>query len=169
MGVFLDRYQRWMGGLARAVSAASMAMMAFLILINAFGIFSRYSLDRPLLWVHELTILVGTWLFYVGTGLLYMRGEDITVSLLVNKMPPRWRWMTNQVIQWTVLAFLVVLSVATYKLIPFVSMTGSMLSFSLGIPDVYYYLPVGVGSILMFIPVLYKTLREIEAFKKPRA
>ena len=61
---------------------------------------------------------------------------------------------------------LVILTIATYKLIPFVSMSGSMLSFSLGIKDVYYYIPVGVGSILMFIPVLYKTLKVLEARKQ---
>ena len=62
----------------------------------------------------------------------------------------------------TGLAFLIVLTVYSYKLIPFVTMSGSMLSFSLGISDAYYYVPVGIGSVLVFIPVLYKTLREIE-------
>ena len=76
------------------------------------------------------------------------------------------RWMTEQVIHWMILLFLVILTIASYKLIPFVSMSGSMLSFSLGIKDAYYYIPVGVGSILMFIPVFYKTLKELEAHKR---
>ncbi|HSB07787.1 MAG TPA: TRAP transporter small permease subunit [Thermodesulfobacteriota bacterium] len=163
---FLASYKKWMDALAKVESAASMAMMAFLILINGVGIFMRYFLNRPLLWVHELTILIGTWLFYVGMGLLYARREDISLDLIVNKMPERIRWMTEQVIHCMILLFLVILTIASYKLIPFVSMSGSMLSFSLGIKDVYYYVPVGVGSILMFIPVLYKTLKELEARKQ---
>ena len=163
---FLDTYKKWMDALAKVESAPSMAMMAFLILMNGVGIFTRYFLNRPLLWVHELTILIGTWLFYVGTGLLYTRKEDISLDLIVNKMPERMRWMTEQVIHWMILIFLIILTIASYKLIPFVSMSGSMLSFSLGIKDVYYYIPVGVGSILMFIPVLYKTLKELKLVNK---
>ncbi len=106
----------------------------------------------PFVWVNELTILIGTWLFYVGIGLLYARKEDITLDLIVNKMPERMRWVTELVINGIVLVFLVLLTIYSYKLIPFVSMSGSMLSFSLGISDVYYYIPVGIGSILMFYP-----------------
>jgi len=166
MSTFLETYKKWMDRLARVEAFASMAMMASLILMNGVGIFTRYFLNRPILWVHELTILIGTWLFYVGMGLLYARREDISLDLIVNKMPERMRWMTEQVIHWMILVFLVILTIATYNLIPFVSMSGSMLSFSLGIKDAYYYIPVGVGSILMFIPVLYKTLKELEARKQ---
>jgi len=147
--------------LVKVESAACMAMMAFLILMNGMGIFNRYVLNRPVLWVHELTILIGTWLFYVGMGLLYARKEDIALDLFVGKMSPKMRWFTQQVIQWLILVFLVILTFETYKLIPFVSMSGSMLSFSLGIKDVYYYIPVGIGAILIFIPVFYQTLIEL--------
>ena len=166
MSAFLKTYKKWMDRLAKAEAFASILMMASLILMNGVGIFSRYFLNRPILWVHELTILIGTWLFYVGMGLFYKRREDISLDLIVNKMPERMRWMTEQVIRWMILVFLVILTIASYKLIPFVSMSGSMLSFSLGIKDAYYYIPVGVGSILMFIPVFYKALKELEARKR---
>ena len=155
-----------MDGLAQVESIVTMGCLAFIILINGLGIFSRYFLSRPIIWVNELTILVGTWLFYVGTGLLYTRKEDITLDLIVNKMSEKARRITGLLINGIVLIFLVLLTFYSYKLIPFVSMTGSMLSFSLGISDAYYYIPVGVGSALMFIPVLYQTLREIEYLKK---
>jgi TRAP-type C4-dicarboxylate transport system permease small subunit len=166
MSAFLKTYKRWMDMLVKVESVASMSCMAFVILINGLGIFSRYFFRRPIVWVNELTILIGTWLFYIGIGVLYARKEDITLDLIVNKMPERMRRATDLTINAIALIFLVVLAICTYKLIPFVSMSGSMLSFSLGISDVYYYIPVGIGSILIFIPVLYKTLREIESYKK---
>ncbi len=129
MSAFLKTYKKWMDRLAKVEAFASMLMMASLILMNGVGIFSRYFLNRPILWVHELTILIGTWLFYVGMGLLYARREDISLDLIVNKMPERMRWMTEQVIHWMILVFLIILTIASYKLIPFVSMSGSMLSF----------------------------------------
>src|SRR5512139_2342428 len=125
MSSFLVIYKKWMDVLAKIESAASMAMMAFLILTNGVGIFARYFLNRPILWVHELTILIGTWLFYVGMGLLYARKEDITLDLVVNKMPKRMRRATELTINGIVLIFLVLLAVYSYKLIPFVSMSGS--------------------------------------------
>lgn len=158
---FLKVYKKWMDFLVKGESAFCMAMMAFLILMNGMGIFNRYVLKRPVLWIHELTILIGTWLFYVGTGLLYARKKDVDIDLLAKKMSPKMRLVTQQVIQWLILVFLIILTFQTYKLIPFISMSGSMLSFSLGIKDVYYYIPVGIGAILIFIPVFYQTLREL--------
>ena len=166
MSTFLNTYKGWMDALAKVESIVSMACMAFIVLINGLGIFSRYFLGRPIVWVNELTILVGTWLFYIGIGVLYARKGDITLDLIVNKMPEKMRCVTELVINGIVLSFLVLLTIYSYKLIPFVSMSGSVLSFSLGISDVYYYIPVGVGSVLMFFPVLYQTLREIESHKK---
>jgi TRAP-type transport system small permease protein len=166
MSAFLSTYKKWMDALVKAESVASMSCMAFIIFINGLGIFSRYFLNRPVVWVNELTILIGTWLFYIGIGVLYARKEDITLDLVVNKMPERVRRATEMAINAMVLIFLIILTIVSYKLIPFVSMSGSMLSFSLGISDVYYYIPVGIGSILIFIPVLYKTLKEIESCKK---
>jgi TRAP-type C4-dicarboxylate transport system permease small subunit len=119
MSTFLETYKKWMDRLAKVEAFASMLMMASLILMNGVGIFTRYFLNRPILWVHELTILIGTWLFYVGMGLLYARREDISLDLIVNKMPERMRWMTEQVIHWMILLFLVILTIATYNLIPF--------------------------------------------------
>ena len=166
MLAFLNTYKKWMDALVKVESVVSMSCMAFIIIINGLGIFSRYFLKRPIVWVNELTILIGTWLFYIGIGVLFARKEDITLDLVVNKMPERMRWTTDLAINAIVLIFLVTLTISSYKLIPFVSMSGSMLSFSLGVSDVYYYIPVGIGAILIFIPVLYKTLREIESRKK---
>jgi len=166
MLAFLNTYEKWMDALVKVESVVSMSCMAFIIIINGLGIFSRYFLKRPIVWVNELTILIGTWLFYIGIGVLYARKEDITLDLVVNKMPERMRWATDLAVNAIVLIFLVTLTISSYKLIPFVSMSGSMLSFSVGISDVYYYIPVGIGAILIFIPVLYKTLREIESRKK---
>ncbi len=164
MAAFLIRYKKGMDHLARIESATAMTCMALLILMNGLGIFTRYFLNRPILWVHELSILIGTWLFYIGTGLLFTRKEDITLEIIVNKLPRSTAFAIETMINVILLVFLVILTISTYYLIPFVRMSGSMLSFSLGISDVYYYIPVGVGAILIFIPILYTTLQKIERY-----
>ena len=161
MTAFLRTYKKGMGALVKIESAIVMMGMAFLILINAVGIFTRYFLNRPILWVHELTILSGTWLFYIGVGILFARQGDITWEAIIKKLPEKVQRVLDLAINGIVLAFLVLLAISTYRLIPFVAMQGSMLSFDLGISDVFYYAPVGVGAILMFIPILYKTLETV--------
>ena len=37
--------------------------MAFIIFINIYGILSRYVLKTPVIYVQELTILTGIWIF----------------------------------------------------------------------------------------------------------
>ena len=163
MTAFLRTYKKGMHVLVKIESAIVMIGMTFLILINAVGIFTRYFLNRPILWVHELTILSGTWLFYIGVGILFARQGDITWEAIIKKLPERVQRVVDLVINGIVLAFLVLLAISTYRLIPFVAMQGSMLSFDLGISDVFYYVPVGVGAVLMFIPILYKTLETIKS------
>ena len=159
---FLVAYQKGMNLLVKIESAIVMVGMAFLILINAIGIFARYFLNRPILWVHELTILSGTWFFYIGVGILFAKQGDITWEMIVKKMPEKAQRVVDLVINGIVLVFLALLAISTYRLIPFVAMQGSMLSFDLGISDVFYYVPVGIGAILMFIPVFYRTLEAIK-------
>lgn len=161
MSAFLGAYKRCLDVLVRVESALAMVAMAFIILINAAGIFARYCLHRPILWVHELTILTGTWLIYVGIGILFARQGDICWELLVDKLPSRVRRAIEFIIDGIVLAFLALLTYLSYAFLPFVSMSGAMLSFDLGVPDVYFYAPVGVGAVLIFLPVLYKTLARL--------
>jgi len=106
MSAFLNTYKKWMDALVKVESVVSMSCMAFIIIINGLGIFSRYFLKRPIVWVNELTILIGTWLFYIGIGVLFARKEDITLDLVVNKMPERMRWTTDLAINAIVLIFL---------------------------------------------------------------
>ena len=160
---FLRIYKKALEFLVRIESAIVMVGMAFLILINAVGIFTRYFLNRPILWVHELTILSGTWFFYIGVGILFAKQGDITWEVIVKKMPEKAQRVVDLIMNGIVLAFLVLLAISTYRLIPFVAMQRSMLSFALGIPDVFYYVPVGVGAVLMFIPILYKALEAIKS------
>lgn len=148
--------------LVRIESAIVMAGMAFLILVNAIGIFARYFLNRPILWVHELTILSGTWFFYIGIGILFAKQGDITWEVIIKKMPEKAQRLVDVIINGIILIFLALLAISSYRLIPFVAMKGSMLSFDLGISDVFYYVPVGVGAVLMFIPVLYRTLQSMK-------
>ncbi len=162
MRIFLRRYKKVLDVLVRIESFLVTLGMAFLILINGFGIFMRYFVGRPILWVNELTILSGTWLFYIGIGILFARQGDITWEVVVKKMPERAQRVLDLIISGIVLGFLVLLALSSYRLIPYVAMSGSMLSFDLGISDVFYYLPVGVGAVLMFIPILYKTLESIK-------
>ena len=159
---FLIVYKKGMNVIVKVESVIVMGGMAFLILMNAVGIFARYFLNRPILWVHELTILSGTWVFYIGVGILFAKQGDITWEMIVKKMPEKTQRVLDLVINGIVLFFLALLAVSTYRLIPFVSMQGSMLSFDLGIPDVFYYVPVGVGAVLMFIPVFCRTLEAIK-------
>ena len=118
MTAFLNTYKKGMDFLVRIESAIVMTGMAFLILINAVGIFTRYFLNRPILWVHELTILSGTWLFYIGVGILFARQGDITWEAIIKKLPEKVQRVLDLVINAVVLVFLVLLAISTYRLIP---------------------------------------------------
>ena len=53
--------------------------MAFIVLINIYGIGSRYIFNKPVLYIQELTILAAVSLFFIGMGLLFKVHSDISV------------------------------------------------------------------------------------------
>ena len=63
--------------------------MAFILLINMWGILSRYLFNKPLIFIHELTILAGVWIFFIGMGLVFKTHSDITINFLVRLFPEK--------------------------------------------------------------------------------
>jgi len=141
--------------------------MAFIIAINIFGIASRYLFNKPILYIQELTILGGVWLFFIGIGLVYKGHSDITVELLVKYFSHRLRMICDLFVDLLILLFVVVVFWQAARFIPFIRGQGEShsLSFALELPDEIYYYPIGLGALFIFLTVFPEFVGRLIEFR----
>lgn len=148
----MDGFQNW---IAKLEKLFGMFAMAFIIIINIYGIFSRAFLNQPIIYVQELTILGAVWLFFIGMGLVFKVHSDVTVDFMVRLMPWRLRLINEIIVDLLSMLFVVLLAWATWKFIPYTRGSSHVLSFALELPDEIYYYPVGLGAISIFLTLFH--------------
>jgi TRAP-type C4-dicarboxylate transport system permease small subunit len=138
-----------------------------MIAVNLYGIACRYLFNRPILYVQELTILAAVWLFFIGMGLVFKMGANISVEFVVKALPKRLRVLNVLFVDLVVLFFVVILALNTYRFIPIIRGTSDspVLSFALGLPDEIYYYPVGLGAISIFLTVSFGFFEHLAEFR----
>ena len=83
---YFDKFQN---GVARVEKAFGIFAIASIVVINIYGISSRYIFNTPVIYVQELTILAAVWLFFIGMGLVFKAHADIVVELVIKLFPKR--------------------------------------------------------------------------------
>ena len=139
--------------------------MAFILLINMWGILSRYLFNRPLIFIHELTILAGVWLFFIGMGLVFKTHSDISINFLVRLFPKKLRLIVEVFINTSVVVFAVILTWLAFNYIPYTRMASNVMSFALELPDEIYFYPIGLVGMSIFISFAEKFIVSIEELR----
>jgi TRAP-type C4-dicarboxylate transport system permease small subunit len=141
--------------------------MAFIILINIYGISSRFLFNKPVLYVQELTILSGTWLFFIGVALVFKSHGDITVDVLIKYFPHRLKMISEIAVDLLFLAFIVSLIWQTGRFVPFLHGHGEShaISFALEIPDAIYFYPIGIGAMSILLTVVHDLMGHFLDFR----
>lgn len=152
-------------GIAKVEKVFGTFAMAFIILINIYGISSRYLLDQPIIYVKELTILGAVWLFFIGMGLVFKGHADITIEFLVRFFPRRLRMINDLMVDVMILFFMVFLAWQTWKFIPYTRTASHVMSFALELPDEIYFYPIGVGAISIFLTVFHDFVGRLAEFR----
>jgi TRAP-type C4-dicarboxylate transport system permease small subunit len=60
-----------------------------LILVN---VFRRYAFNRPLFFAEELSVYILIWMAFLAIAVTIARRETISLTFLVDNLPPRARW-----------------------------------------------------------------------------
>lgn len=77
--------------LLAAMRWAIVAAMTGMILVVALQVASRFVVDRPFSWTEEVARFLFICLVFLGTAVLARREEHLTVTVLVDLLPPRPR------------------------------------------------------------------------------
>lgn len=98
-----------------AISRIAMFLVAVIVAIIAFEVFMRYFLERPTLWVNELSLWLGG-LIYLLAGLYTMqRRAHIRITALYDAVPRRLQRVFDVISTVIVVCFAIGLCIGGFK------------------------------------------------------
>lgn len=149
------KLQRIIHWIDRCELGLTFVLMVLIILINALEIFSRYALDSSFFWVHEITILMANWMYFIGACLVYHRRRDIEIESFTKLFSKLLNKVLSVIVNCAIFVFLLILAHHTYNL---VIVQSRYTTHGLGIPNHIFTLPLLIGTISIMLIVLNRIL-----------
>ena len=144
----------------RAVEVLTSTLLALIVLINGLELVARNFFNYSFVWAHELNLLLGSWVYFVGMTMVYYRNADITVEYFSGLLPERGQRIWVAVCNAVTLGVLAVIAwycgVLMLLQLPFKT-TG------MGIPNPLFSAPVFVSA---FVMALHVTVHTGKLFEK---
>ncbi len=105
MGQQLARLLRtssaWVARGETALAGLLAAAVACLILLNVV----TRTAGAALFWVDEVAVYAMVWMAFLGASITIARRSSVTVTILVDALPARWRSLIGRLMDWTILGF----------------------------------------------------------------
>jgi TRAP-type C4-dicarboxylate transport system permease small subunit len=139
---------RLVGHIDRVELILTFAFMLIIVTMGAMEIFTRYILNKSLFFVHEITILLANWMYFLGFCLVFNRNRDIDIEFFVRKLTQTNRKVLSLITNTAVLYFLMILSYFAFKLLLLQSRHTTE---GLGIPNHYFSMPIFISTLSIII------------------
>lgn len=88
-----------------------------LTILTATGVFFRYVLDSPIIWLSEVTLLVFAWMIFFAVSIAFKKQEHISLEFLSNALPRGGNRVLKVLILLIVIAFLLIAIIASTEII----------------------------------------------------
>jgi TRAP-type C4-dicarboxylate transport system permease small subunit len=125
-----------------------------LVLISAvipWAVYTRYVINRAASWPEPTAVLLTIVLTFFGAAACYRLGSHMNVTLVVDKLPPAWRKLTDLLVE------LLMATMALFMLVKGIGLveatwSNSISDFpSLSVGVTYLPIPIGGFILLMFV------------------
>lgn len=140
------------------VQWSAMAVIAFMVALNATDITLRALVGSGFSWTQELSIILAMYLYFYAYALIAKEDGYIRVEFLVNRLPAvaqRWLDMGARLL---VLAFQAVLAWLAIDTARFASLFETPV---LGWPETVFFVPVVIGAIDICLTELIYLVRHL--------
>jgi tripartite ATP-independent transporter DctM subunit len=106
--------------IAERAAIATIEAMAALLLVAmmglvVIGVVFRYFLSTPIFWIDEVCSILFIWLSMMGAVIAIHRHEHLRLTLLIDRVSPRWRKRLDALGQVLVIAFLATMVLPAYR------------------------------------------------------
>ena len=77
--------------LMKPLEGASAALLTLIVVLLFTGVVARYVFSLPVIWIDEIVSLSFLWLAMLGSVIAMHRNEHLRLTLVVERLPERWR------------------------------------------------------------------------------
>lgn len=95
-----------------AIGNIASYLFLVIVVISAYEVVMRYALDRPTVWVHELSVALAATCFVLGGPYVHATRRHITISFVYEKLPPSIQIWARLLCSLLTMAFLLFLTYA---------------------------------------------------------
>ncbi|WP_158736827.1 TRAP transporter small permease [Alteribacillus sp. YIM 98480] len=135
----------------RSTEAVTILALAIMVIIVFIQVISRALIGSSFSWTDELARFLMFFIIFVGAGIGFQHGSHITIEILFDRLPRKYKKLAQSLITILSIVFLIVLSVQGFK-----TSLGSMSQTSpaLNLPMGYVYLIMPLAAFLMIINLI---------------
>lgn len=137
-------------------------LMLVLVVVTIAQVIARFVFSQPLIWSDELARFILIWMVFIGAAIVSYDDKHLSVELFQEKMSPRVKLITSLIMRMIILLFL---AVTIYSSIELVKVSHYTKSGALEIPFSFWRVASTVGSSLMFIFVIIRSIYDISDYR----
>ncbi|MCL1999875.1 MAG: TRAP transporter small permease [Planctomycetes bacterium] len=135
----------------------ALVIMAALILVTVFGVFLRYFINRPLVWLEEVQLWFIVWIVFLGASAVARHSGHIAIDAFVNLFPRRLRKFSRGIGHVTTMAVLAFVGFYAFRHVQQMYTSGRVTNL-LYIPYWLIYLVVPLSCCLMVVTSLFRLI-----------
>ncbi|MDH2999843.1 C4-dicarboxylate ABC transporter substrate-binding protein [Chelonobacter oris] len=134
--------------------------LAFIVILSAYGVITRYILNTPSAWVEEVCIVFFIWFTFLASSALAKNNELIRIDYLLTKIPPKLANIIDGIFQPLVMIFCLIFMIYLgFKLLP---MAQFRFTPALQLSYAYIYAAIPISASFMFF---YEVRKIVYFFK----
>lgn len=161
----IDRFGRIVNLLEKIQMAAGILFIALIGVIIPLQVFCRYVLNAPLKWPEDVGLGLMVWVAFLGTAVLYKRGEHVMVEVFSNHFPEKVSTGVALTIDLMIGFLTVLIIISSFELNKMQMMTTQI---GTGMPRGYFHaLPLLLNMCILFIYNLHAVLRKMISIVYP--
>jgi TRAP-type C4-dicarboxylate transport system permease small subunit len=134
------------------------ACLVAVITITVYNIVNRYLLHQSAAWAPELAGFIFTWVVFLGVSAAAKRSMHVSVRVLADRLPYRWRTVLGTVIELILVAFF---AYGAWLALKITVSSYARVSPVMGLPYSYVYASVVVCFVSIFARKLVDLTRQL--------
>jgi TRAP-type C4-dicarboxylate transport system permease small subunit len=96
-------------GLNDLVERLAVMLLIVMSLLTFGGVIARYIFNSPIVWLYETTLVIFSWLIFLGVSIAFKREEQITLNLIDKYLSSKGAVILRMITQVLIAVFLLII------------------------------------------------------------
>ena len=83
-------------------------IVSVLTVLSVIGVIFRFVFDNPIVWLYELSLLMFSWIIFLGVAMAFKVNEHMNLTFIVDNLKPGKKYLAKQIIYFISLIFMVI-------------------------------------------------------------